>query len=213
MTLFLNSTRYKIMRRAIIILSMFTLLGCGTQPQLSELVNDMVVVTNFPGNIDYSQYATYAMTLDTVGLTSNTSSNDYLLTDYTKMITGQIKRNLDQSNHTWVADEKQADFVVSVVIVNDLSVFQSFYPGPGYYYPSYYGYGGYGGYYGGYGYTTTSYFQQAVLAIEFVDIKSASDPKTIWVANIGDLVNSYDSSGKTREAIDQAFSQSPYLNR
>ncbi|HZY78163.1 MAG TPA: DUF4136 domain-containing protein [Cyclobacteriaceae bacterium] len=201
------------MRNVIVILSIFTLLGCGTQPQLSELVNDMVVLTNFPDNVDYKQYVKYAMPLDTIGLSSNTSTNEYLANDYAKMITNQIKRNLDQTNHTWVADDKDADFGVSVLVVNDLSVFQSFYPGPGYYYPSYYGYGGYGGYYGGYGYSTYNYFQQAILVIEFVDLKNSNGTESIWVANIGDLINSYDTSQKTKEAIDQAFDQSPFLER
>jgi hypothetical protein len=205
--------RYMIMRKALVILSMFTLLGCKTQPDLSELVNDMVVLTNVPGGVDYSQYVSYAMPMDTIGLSSNASTNEYLANDYAKMITNQIKRNLDQTNHTWVADKSQADFGVNVLVVNDLSVFQSFYPGPGYYYPSYYGYGGYGGYYGGYGYSTYNYFQQAMLVIEFVDLKNSNGSDAIWVANIGDLINSYDTSGKTKEAIDQAFKQSPFLER
>ena len=73
-----------------------------------------------------------------------------------------------------------------------------------------YGYGGYGG-----GYVSTSYFQQALLVIEFVNlkVKGAVPPPSVWVANIGDLVNSYDTSTKTREAIDQAFVQSQYLKR
>jgi hypothetical protein len=199
------------MRTVIFLLGLFTLFGCGTQPQLSEIVNDMVVLTNFDDKADFSQYATYALTMDTVGLISNTSNDDALSNDYTKMITAQIKKNLDQTNHTKVEKNQDPDIGVNVVIVNDLSVSQSvIYPG---------GYGGYGGYYGYYGYggagyVSTNYFQQAILVIEFVDLRgSSSDPPSVWVANIGDLVNSYDTSGKTKQAIDQAFAQSPFLTR
>lgn len=197
------------MRKAIIILSMFTLLGCGTQPQLSELVNDMVVLTNFDETVDYSQYVTYTMPLDTVGLVSNTTNDEYLADAYASLITSAVKRNLDQTNHTMVGFNDDPDIGINVLIVNDLSVSQSVYY-PSYYYPSSYGYYGYGGYGGYYGIPTYSYSQQAMLVIEFVDIRTE---KSIWLANIGDLVNSFDTSTKTREAIDQAFKQSPFLNR
>lgn len=197
------------MRKGIFILITFTLLGCGTQPQLAELVNDMVVLTNFDETLDYKQYATYTMPLDTVGLISNTTNDEYLADEYATLITAAVKRNLDQTNHTMVDLNASPDIGVNVLIVNDLSVFQSVYY-PSYYYPSAYGYYGYGGYGGYYGIPTYSYSQQAMLVIEFVDIKTE---KSIWVANIGDLVNSFDTRTKTREAIDQAFAQSPFLNR
>lgn len=202
------------MRKAIIILSMFTLLGCGTQPQLSEIVNDMVVLTNFNEDLNYNQYATYTMPLDTVGLISNTTSDEYISDPYAKLITSTIKRNLDQTNHTIVDKGDNPDIGVNVFIVNDLSVFQSVYY-PNYYYPSYYGYSGYYGYGGYYGIPTYSYSQQAMLVIEFVDLRNptSGNPASIWVANIGDLVNSFDTSTKTKEAIDQAFVQSPFLTR
>jgi hypothetical protein len=199
------------MRKAVIILSMFTLLGCGTQPQLTELINDMVVLTNFDETVNYNQYITYTMPMDTIGLVSNTSNDEYLANEYAKMITSTIKRNLDNTSHNQVAVNGDPDIGVNVVVVNDLSVTQSV----NYYYPSYYGYTGYYGYGYGYGVPSYSYFNQAVLVIEFVDLKNTTSgvPKTIWVANIGDLVNSYDTSTKTKEAIDQAFAQSPFLNR
>jgi hypothetical protein len=202
------------MRKSVIILSMFTLLGCGTQPQLSELVNDMVVLTNFDENLNYSQYATYTMPLDTIGLISNTTNDEYLADDYAKLITSTVKKNMDQTHHTLVDNDASPDIGVNVLIVNDLSVFQSVYY-PSYYYPSSYGYSGYYGYGGYYGIPTYSYSQQAMLVIEFVDLRNTTsgNPPSIWVANIGDLVNSFDTSTKTREAIDQAFKQSPFLTR
>jgi hypothetical protein len=201
------------MKRLAILLVILAAAGCGTQPQLAELVNDMVVLTNFDETRNYNQYATYTMPLDTIGLISNTSSNDALSNDYAKMITAQIKRNLDQTNHTMVDKSESPDIGVNVLVVNDLSVSQSVVY-PNYYYPSYYGYSGYYGY-GGYGYTSYNYFLQATLVIEFVDLKNptSGNPTSVWVANIGDLVNSYDTSLKTKEAIDQAFKQSSFLNR
>src|SRR3954466_8832769 len=109
------------------ILILFALTACGTQPKLSEIVNDMVVVTNFNDAINFSQYTTYSMTMDTVGFVSNTSSSNALLNDYTKQITSQIKKNLDQSNHTQVNVGDTADIGVNIVIYNDLSISQTYY--------------------------------------------------------------------------------------
>lgn len=196
--------------RRLLFLSLLALAGCGTQPQLSEIVNDMVVLTNYDTRIDFSDYSTYILTMDTVGFVSNTTNSNSLVNDYTKQITAQIKKNLDQTNRTKVTADSLAHIGVNVWIISDLSVSQNII------YPGGYG-GGYYGYYGGYygGYVSTSYFQQAVLAIEFVDLKNkgAGNPITIWSTNIGDLVNSYDTSTKTKEAIDQAFVQSPYLGQ
>jgi len=201
------------MKKLLAIATVFSLIGCGTQPQLSEIVNDMVVVTNFDPDADFSQFSTYGMTMDTVGFVSNTSSDQALLNEYTKLITATVKKNMDQSGYTQVDVADTADFAVNIVIYNDLSVSQTYYPG---YYGGYGG--GYGGYYGGYyggGFVQTNFNQQAILVIELLDIKHPynGNPPVIWSANIGDLVNSYDMSTKTREAIDQAFVQSEYLDR
>lgn len=205
----------KVMKKGVLIVILTGLLGCGTQPELSELIGDMVVLTNYESGYNYNQLSTYALTLDTVGLISNTSNNTALSNEYAKMITSNVKRNLDLTNRTLVKRSASPDLGVNITIVNDLSVSQSIVY-PNYYYPSYYGYSGYYGYGAGYGYVSTSYFQQAALIIELIDLKNVvqgTNPKAVWVANIGDLVNSYDPSQKTREAIDQAFQQSPFLKR
>ncbi len=203
------------MKRVFVILSILSLLGCGTQPKLSELVNDMVVLTNFDDQVDYTQYASYTMPMDTIGLISNTTNAQALANDYAKLITAGVKKNLDAFGYKQVDKKSNPDWGVNVFVVNDLSVFTSTYY-PSYYYPSYYGYSGYYGYGGyGYGYTQYNYFQQAVLVIEIVDLKNpyTGNPPAVWVANIGDLLNSYDTSQKTKEAIDQAFVQSPFLKK
>ena len=57
--------------------------------------------------------------------------------------------------------------------------------------------------------------QYASMVIEIVDIKNATgnDYKVIWKAFIGDLYTTFDLKTKTLEAIDQAFIQSPYIQK
>jgi len=198
------------MKKAFIILALVGLFGCGTQPKLSEIVNDMVVLTNYDPSINFNDYSTYLLTMDTVGFVSNTDQSG-VSDAYASLITTRIKENLDQTGHTQVADGDTADIAVNVVILNNLSVTQSVYY-PSYGYP---GYGYYGGYYGYGPIVQQSVNQQAILVIEFLDVKDVGqgDPIAIWSCNIGDLVSTYDRSTKTEEAIDQAFVQSSYLDR
>lgn len=198
------------MKRLFFIAALVALMGCGTQPELSELVDDMVVLTNFDTQTNFDEFSTYILNMDTIGFVSNTTGSGGVSDTYGKLITARIKSNLDATGHTQVADEP-ADIAVNVVILNNLSVTQSVYY-PSYGYP---GYGYYGGYYGYGPIVQQSISQQAILVIEFLDIKhpGAGDPITIWSCNIGDLVSTYDRGRKTEEAIDQAFVQSAYLTR
>jgi hypothetical protein len=105
-----------------------------------------------------------------------------------------------------------------VAVINDFNVFQQVvYPGgyggygSGYYYPYYYGYGSY---YAPYVNTYTS--NTGVLLIEVVDLKNKTADnkvKAIWTANMGDVYSTIDLLKQAKEAINQAFIQSPYLDK
>lgn len=188
--------------------------GCKTQPDLSELVNDMVVMTSYDTLANFAPLATYTLPVDTIGLISNATNETYLVDGYSKMINSAVRRNLNNTNRTRVEKNQSPDLGVNIYVINDLSIYQSVvYPGYGY--PGY-GYGGYYGYYG-YPYVNTQISNQAILVVELVNLKVidpiTNEPKKLWVANIGDLINSFDPEEKVLEAIDQAFVQSQYLKR
>jgi hypothetical protein len=198
----------------ILLLAAAGLFGCKTQPDLSELVNDMVVMTSYDTLTNFSNFPTYTLPLDTIGLISNSSSETYLADSYAKMINSAVRRNFTETNRVRVEKNQDPDLGVNIYVVNDLSIYQSVvYPGYGY--PGY-GYGGYYGYYN-YPYINTQVSQQAILVIEVVSLKqvdpATNEPKKIWVANIGDLISSFEPEKKVTEAIDQAFVQSQYLTR
>lgn len=198
----------------IVVLASVGLYGCKTQPDLSELVNDMVVMTSYDTLANFSNFPTYTLPLDTIGLISNSSAETYITDSYARMINSAVRRNFNLTNRTRVERNQNPDLGINIYVVNDLSVYQSVvYPGYGY--PGY-GYGGYYGYYG-YPYVNTQISQQAILIIEMVDLKQidpvTNEPKRLWVANIGDLISSFEPEKKVVEAIDQAFVQSQYLKR
>lgn len=209
--------------RQLAIITILTLLmGCALQPDSGELAKDMVVQTNYDQpsiaqNI-FSTYSAFIIREDTLGYVKRgINPDEAYLTDanftrftggYVKPIIALVKENLSERGFTPVTEEDNPDFAVNIVILYDFSFFQTVN-----YLPSY------GGYYGYYGYyfpvVNTYYAQYASMVIEIVDIKNATgnDYKVIWKAFIGDLYTTFDLKTKTLEAIDQAFIQSPYIQK
>ncbi|MBX2964507.1 MAG: DUF4136 domain-containing protein [Cyclobacteriaceae bacterium] len=209
--------------KILYIVPLALLLGaCELQPQSGELARDMVVQTQYDqpsvaADI-FSTYNTFIIREDTIGYVKRgVNPDEAYVTDanftgiaggYVKPIIALTKGNLSERGFIQVAEEDDPDFAVNIVILEDFSFFQTVN-----YLPSY------GGYYGYYGYyfpvVSTYYSQYASMVIEIVDIKNATgtDYKVIWKAFIGDLYTTFDLKGKTLEAIDQAFVQSPYISK
>ncbi|HRJ31575.1 MAG TPA: DUF4136 domain-containing protein [Cyclobacteriaceae bacterium] len=208
--------------KVLIISALVVLAGCDLQPQSGELARDMVVQTQYDqqsvsgiSNV-FTDYSTYVLRQDTIGFVSNRNSRTYLIESdlniangYVKPVVNLVGSNLAARGYQRVEDDGDPDFAVNIVILDNFSFFQTIqYPG---FYP--------GGYYGFYGYyfpiVTTYYSNYTTLVIEIVDIKNATGNqyKVIWKAFIGDLNNTFDLRGKTLEAIDQAFVQSPYIQK
>jgi hypothetical protein len=191
--------------------------SCMEKPSTGDLVKDMVVQTNKDVTVDFKTFSTYALPLDTIGLVSNTTEASAIVSNYSKAVVNAVKRNFDAQGYQRVELNQNPDFGVNIFVVNDLSVFQSvvypnyYYGYPGYGFGSYYGYGGYYGY----PYVNTQVYNQAILVIEFADLKTIqnNNARVVWTANIGDLITSVDQDAKVLEAIDQAFVQSPYLKK
>jgi hypothetical protein len=204
-------------KKLLIIVLAVTVSACRLQPNADELLNDMVVVTNYDQSVNFADFPTYTMPLDSVGLITNESTMDWLTDDFATLVTGSVRRNLNNTGRTRVEKDQSPALAINVYVVKNVQMYQNVI------YPNYYG-GGYGGYYGGY-YGYPGYYnypqvvnyqtQTAILIIEFVDLLNldpvSHEARVIWAANIGDIINSYDPKKKVDEAIDQAFAQSEYL--
>ena len=205
------------MKRSIIGLICITfLLSCQPEPDNFKLLDDLVVSTNYDTEADFSTYATYAISADTIGYLSNNSQDTILVTpkngDLPRSIITQLHINLDKRGYTNVAKNENPDIGVNVVIVNDINFFQEVvYPG------GYYPYSGYGyySYYNFYPYVNTYSSNTGALVVEFVDLKNKTQDnkvKIVWTAQMGDIISTVDRIQQSKDAIDQAFVQSPYLD-
>lgn len=205
------------MKKYLIIGSMVLFWACQPEPDALRLLDQLVVSTNYDTEADFSTYATYSMATDTIGFVSNKNPKDTIITQskstYPRAVLEQVKSNLDNAGYTRVAANQNPDLRINVYVVNDFNLFQQVVY-PSYYYPSYYGYGyGYGGY-SGYPYVNTYATNTGSLVLEILDLKNITPNNTvkvIWSAYMGDVYSTIDLIKQSKEAIDQAFVQSPYL--
>lgn len=197
---------------AVLLLAM---IACETPIDERKLLDEFVVITNFDTNADFSSYGTYAIPTDTIGYISNTNRNDTLLIqseeNFPRPVLERIKANLDARGYTRVAKNENPDLGVTVTLVQNFNIFQQVvYPSG--YYSGYYGYGSW--YY--YPYVNTYAYNRGVLIIELVDLKNRNaqnQVKVIWNSYMGDVFVSRTPREDAVDAIDQAFTQSPYINR
>jgi hypothetical protein len=195
--------------------------ACQTEPDSEELINEMVVSTNYDPDANFAAYATYAIPTDTIGFVSNTNSSDTIIaypeSSFPRNVLNGIRNNLDARGYTRVAKNEDPDLGINVMVVNDYNVFQeivypNYYGYPGNYYSGYYGYGSY--YY--YPYVNTYAYNTGVLIIEMVDLKNRTPDnkvRVVWDAYLGDVYSTVDREAQSARAIDQAFIQSPYIGK
>lgn len=202
------------------VFSVLMLAGCNLEPQLGELVKDMVVQTVYDqASVNQSQniftmYATFTIREDTLGFVSTRYSNTYITDgpadDFVKPVSRLVRDSIVASGYTKVAPNANPDFAVNVTVLDNFNFFQTIiYPG---FYPGYYGYYGYY-----FPIVSTYYASYGTLAIEIVDVKNyaanGNKYKVIWRAYMGDLYATIDLKAKTLEAVSQAFKQSPYIRK
>jgi hypothetical protein len=191
--------------------------GCRPEPEAAELVDQMVVSTNYDKSANFRDYLTYAIPTDTLGFISERSSDTIIVANkstFPRPVLQTINEDLQARGFSKVSRNENPDLGVNVLVVNDYNVFRDVV------YPSNYGgyYGGYYGYNSGYSYpyVQTYAYNTGVLIIEIVDLKNLTPDnkvRVVWTAYMGDVYSTLDLEQQAVDAIQQAFTQSPYLTR
>jgi hypothetical protein len=191
--------------------------ACEPTPDSMKLLDQLVVQTHYDTEVNFTDYATYSISTDTIGFISNANPNDTILTEhdtpgYPRTVLNQVATNLNKVGYTRVEKNANPDLGINVYVVNDYNLFQQVVY-PSYYYPSYYGY--YGSYYN-YPYVNTYAQNTGALVVEIVDLKNIGADKKVrvlWTAYMGDVYSTINLVQQSVDAIDQAFHQSPYIGR
>ncbi len=194
------------------------LVNCDPKPTLETRVKDMVVKTIADISSNFSTYSTYSLAIDTVGVFWSFDPDTVITDDYAQLVSRTVKTNMDNAGYTRVGPKQKPDLAVNVFLIRGYGVDQTFIT-PNYYlsHPGNYTYtySGYGGY-SPYPYIAPVYTSSTQMLIELIDLKNIDAQqrvKIIWTTFAGDVDASPDPYGKSKEAVNQAFMQSPYIKK
>lgn len=184
-------------------------------PEKDRTVADLDLVgTRFADAIDFKSYKTYQL-YDSVVIVYDTTEAkpDYPLEE-ANLILSTMKANL--MNYGWieVTGTDTPDVYIEASTWNSKIVGVTYYPGWGY--PGYgWGYPSYGWGYPSYGTSYYSYTTGTVM-MHMMDVKNYafddSPPTIMWTGGLNGILTSSSTSSRLERSINQAFTQSAYLN-
>ena len=196
--------------------------ACEKTPDTGKLDDDYLVYTDYDGNTDFTKFTTFYVP-DSVLIIDNSSTKPKFLygTPASEMIIANYVKGMEQAGYVRTFDKTNADLGMQVSYVEETYRFRYYNNYPWWYgYPWYWNFGYWGNWGGWYWpYSITYSYSTGSLLGELVDLsepESASKQlKVVWSSYISGLLNN-DGTLNTSEvklAIEQAFSQSPYLKK
>lgn len=189
--------------------------SCLKSPDLGQLSVDFTVMTNKDPNANFSNYKTYYLS-DSINLISSTSRDSFWFDNKASQLVSTVKTNMNNRGYSFVQKGAKPDLGLVLTAIKDINI-GAIYPGwwyGGYWGGCYWGYCGYPPYYGGY-YPVYYEITTGTVVIDMLDVKNATDHQNlpvIWTSVMsGGLGYSYDDLQLAINAINQSFTQSPYI--
>ena len=188
--------------------------ACRKIPDTSQLSTSFVVQTSKDNSANFANYKTYYIS-DTI-FRHGTADSIWFDAD-SKQLVDAVKTNMNARGYTLVqSNHSTPDLGLGLTAIKDLNI-GVIYPGYwwGYWGGCYWGYCGYPPYYPWYGGGVVYSIPTGTLVLDMIDLKNAnSNTKLteIWGSVMsGGLGNTGDDLQLGVDAINQAFTQSPYL--
>jgi hypothetical protein len=189
--------------------------ACRKTPDTSELSVNFVVQTAKEPNADFSSYKTYYIS-DTVAKITTDRNDSLWVGNDAKQLVDAVKSNMNARGYTFVAtSHSSTDLGLGLTVLKDLNI-TVMYPGYwwGYWGGCYWGYCGYPPYYPYYGPVVYS-VPTGTIVLDMIDLKNASANEKLYVpwssVMSGGLGYTSDDLQLGVDAINQAFTQSPYI--
>jgi len=186
----------------------FLIAGC--YPEGPEYVEDTdIVLTNHNYDYSFTGKDTYSMPDKIVKITGNLTDGDapvFIPDVVATQILARIESDMSKLGYTRVAIEANPKMLLTPASWETTTIFM--------YYD--YWYWWWGGYYPGWGYPPmyVSSYTTGTLVMSLIDptVESANgNPIPQWTGAINGLLTGTYNASRVNKAIDQAFTQSPYL--
>ena len=196
--------------------------ACEKTPDTGKLDDDYLVYTDYDAETDFAKFTTFYVP-DSVLIIDNSSNKPKFLygTPASELIIANYVKGMEQAGYVRTLDKANADLGMQVSYVEDTYSFRYYNNYPWWYgYPWYWNFGywgNWGGWYWPYS-ITYSYSTGSVLG-ELVDLtlpeSTSKQLRVVWSSYISGLLNNDGTLNTTevKQAIEQAFSQSPYLKK
>ncbi|WP_158587736.1 DUF4136 domain-containing protein [Algoriphagus lacus] len=206
-------------------ISLSILLGAGLiscSPEGASSVEELdVVYTNHDPGFDFTKKNTFALPDKVVSISSeNPGSGDepnYLPPQLANPILATLRSNMRAMGYTEVDESAGPDLIL---LPSALQTTEVYYYYDWWYWSWYYpGYGtGWGWYYPGYYPPTVTAVKTGSIFVQMTspkDISSSNQIPVTWIAIVNGLLEGEESQAANRidRTLDQAFSQSPYLQK
>src|SRR6476659_1102673 len=189
--------------------------ACRKTPDTSELTVNFVVQTAKEPGADFSIYKTYYIS-DTIARRSTDPNDTLWVGGDAKQLVDAVKSNMNARGYTFVpTNHSRPDLGLGLTVLKDLNI-TVMYPGYwwGYWGGCYWGYCGYPPYYPYYGPVVYS-VPTGTIVLDMIDLKNAAANEKLYVpwASVmsGGLGYTNDDLQLGVDAINQAFTQSPYI--
>ena len=196
------------MKRVFYFSAILIFLMAGCHPFGPEYYEELdIVYTNYDDKFDFASKGTYTMPDKVVKITGNLVEGDdpeFVKEPYNTQILQRIESNMTNMGYTKSGDPESADLTLLPAVWTNTTIYywydywcwyNPWYCGWGYYYPGY----------------ATSYTTGTLVMSLVAD--GEVEPVVAWTAAANGLLSGYFDITRVNKAIDQAFTQSPYLSR
>ena len=207
-----------------ILLTTLALISCEKEADIDRLDNEYMVFTNHDTNAQFNDCNTFYLP-DSILIIGDKKDPEYWKDEKARTLIDTFVSQMNASGYTRTSEKGNADLGLQISYITSTYYFQEYYNDgpwwgyyPGYWYPGYWGGNWGGGWY--YPYSIVYRYSTGALLADMVNLKHAPEGQkenltVVWNAYISGLTGSGNSLNlnRTITAIDQAFTQSPYLKK